>query len=397
MSGEPDRDGTPLEGRGDYLGGSHPPYDTGGPPPSYGTEPNQPDAGNRTVNHHLDDQGPDGLDSDELELRRMLHRAVDEMAPRDGSLDHLRRAVPARKARKRQAIVGVAAAALFAGVAVPALMTVSGVGETANPAVAGQASQTGGSTGGGKNPDGGSAGKVGESTGGTTGTGSGESKGTGAGKPTPGADASSGTGPSASAGPAAPSCTADQLGSATATVDGPDSTGVVYGTFRVVNVSTTSCTVAGAVALSPAVQGAADATKVGVTEHAAGDVAAALPDPSLYVTKLALAPGSAYDVKFAWVPSGSCPSDGGTTGGSTTGGDTGSSPSPSPSPSEQTTSTSSGTTGTSPQLVREDAVTTAEGSVSVTYTADAGSPSVTATVPDACAGTIYRTGVLASS
>ncbi|MFM9613965.1 hypothetical protein DF268_34220 [Streptomyces sp. V2] len=349
------------------------------------------------MNHHLDDQGPDGLDSDELELRRMLHRAVDEMAPRDGTLDHLRRAVPARKARKRQAIVGVAAAALFAGVAVPALMTVSGVGETADPAVAGQASQTGGSTGGGKNPDGGSAGKVGESTGGTTGTGSGEPKGTGAGKPTPGAAASSGTGPSASPGPTAPACAADQLGSATSTVDGPDSTGVVYGTFRVVNVSTTSCTVAGSVALSPAVQGAADATKVGVTEHAAGDAAAALPDPSLYVTQFALAPGSAYDVKFAWVPSASCPSDGGTTGGSTTGGDTGSSPSPSPSPSEQTTSTSSGTTGTSPQLMREDGATTAEGSVSVTYTADAGSPSVTATVQGACAGTIYRTGVLASS
>ncbi|WP_416970550.1 hypothetical protein [Streptomyces sp. 4F14] len=350
------------------------------------------------MNHHLDDQGPDGFDSDELELRRMLHRAVDEMAPRDGALDHLRRAVPARKARKRQAIVGVAAAALFAGVAVPALMTVSGVGgPEANPAVAGQASDTGGSTGQGKNPDGGSAGKVGESTGGTTGTGSGGTKETGGGKATPGTGASSGTGPSASPGAAVPACTADQLGSASSTVDGPDSTGVVYGTFRVVNVSTASCTVAGSVALSPAVQGAADATKVGVTEHAAGDAAAALPDPSLYVTQLALAPGSAYDVKFAWVPSSSCPSDGGTTGGSTTGGDTGSSPSPSPSPSEQTTNAGSGTTGTSPQLMWADGTTTAEGSVSVTYTADAGSPSVTATVPDACAGTIYRTGVLASS
>jgi len=350
------------------------------------------------VNHHLDDQGPeDGFDSDELELRRMLHRAVQEMAPRDGALDHLRRAVPARKARKRQALVGAAAAALFAGVAVPALMTVSGVGgPDANPAIAGQASETGGSTGQGKNPDGGSTGKVGESSGGTTGTGSGGPKGTEAGKPSPGADASSGAGPTQSLSPAAPTCTADQLGSATSTVDGPDSTGVVYGTFRVVNVSTKSCTVAGSVTLSPGVQGAADATKVGVTEHTAGDPAAALPDPSLYVTQFVLAPGSAYDVKFAWVPSSTCPSDGGGTGGSTTGGDTGSSPSPSPSPSEQTTSTTTGTTGTSPQLMREDGTTTAEGSVSVTYTADAGSPSVTATVPNACAGTIYRTGVVAS-
>ncbi|QNP71187.1 hypothetical protein IAG44_18245 [Streptomyces roseirectus] len=350
------------------------------------------------MNHHLDDQGPDGLDSDELELRRMLHRAVHEMAPRDGALDHLRRAVPARKARKRQAIVGVAAAVLFAGVAVPALMTVSSTGDTdANPAVAGQASQTGGSTGQGKNPDGGSEGKVGESTGGTTGTSSGASKGTGGGKETPTPGASSGAGPSQSLSPVAPACTADQLGSATSSVDGPDSTGVVYGTFRVVNVSATSCTVGGAVALNPGAQGAADAMKISVTEHVAGDAAAQLPDPSLYVTQLALAPGSAYDVKFAWVKSEDCPSDGGGTGGSTTGGDTGSSPTPSPSPSEQTTGTSTGTTGTSPQLIREDATTTDPGSVTVTYTADAGSPSVTATVPDACAGTIYRTGVLAAS
>lgn len=105
-------------------------------------EPKQSHAGNSTVNHHLDEQSPDGLDSDELALRRMLHDAVQEMEPRDGSLDHLRRAVPVRRARKRQAAVGMAAAALFLGTAVPAVLHVSNAGGSdANPSIAGQASQ----------------------------------------------------------------------------------------------------------------------------------------------------------------------------------------------------------------------------------------------------------------
>ena len=73
------------------------------------------------------DFGPDGpgLGSDELALRRLLHQAVQEIEPVDGTLEHLRRAVPARRARKRQAVVGMAAAALFIGTAVPALVHVS--------------------------------------------------------------------------------------------------------------------------------------------------------------------------------------------------------------------------------------------------------------------------------
>lgn len=41
---------------------------------------------------------PDPLDSlggDELALRRLLHEAVEEIEPKSGTLDHLRRAVPA--------------------------------------------------------------------------------------------------------------------------------------------------------------------------------------------------------------------------------------------------------------------------------------------------------------
>ncbi|WP_416984309.1 hypothetical protein [Streptomyces sp. T028] len=354
-------------------------------------DPKQSHAGNSTVNHHLDDQGQDGLDSDELALRRMLHQAVQEMEPRDGTLDHLRRAVPARRARKRQAAVGMAAAALFVGTAVPAVLHVSASGgsDTNPAAMAGQASQTEGGGSQGKGPDSASTGKAGDSSGKTDeqGTGgstdSGESKGTGA------AGSSSGDASSSTASEAAPACTASQLGSTSANVAVADSAGIVYGTFRVANVSGTACTVAGAVTLTPGAQGAADATKITVVQHASGDAAAALPDPSLYVTQYVLAPGSAYEVKFAWQPTEACP----TTNGS--GGNTGGESSPSPTPTEQTGATGDTSSGVTTQLFTEDG--TADGSVVVTYTADDGSTAVSATVPNACAGTIYRTGVLAPS
>ncbi|MFJ1808625.1 MULTISPECIES: hypothetical protein [unclassified Streptomyces] len=343
------------------------------------------------MNHHLDDQGPDGLDSDELALRRMLHDAVQEMEPRDGTLDHLRRAVPVRRARKRQAAVGMAAAALFLGTAVPAVLHVSNAGGSdANPSLAGQASQAQGGTDQGKNPDGGSSGKVGDSAGKTGEQGKGGATDSGQGKESAGGTASSGTGPAPESQASAPACAVDQLAAGTPTVEVPDSAGTVYGTFRVQNASTATCDVSGAVTVTFGAQGAADATKITVVEHGSGDVAARLPDPSLYVSQLALAPGSAYEVKFAWVPSETCP-----TTGSSGGGDSGGSASPSPTPSEQSSTTGETTAGTATQMFTEDG--TVDGSVNVSYTAEGGAPTSVATVSNACAGTIYRTGVLASS
>ena len=78
-----------------------------------------------------------------------------------------------------------------------------------------------------------------------------------------------------------------------------------------------------------------------------------------------------------------------------TGGGTGG-PSPDPSPTGNpptTAGTSTGTdSGTTTQLVMDDG--TVEGSVAVTYTASSGS--ATATVGNACAGTVYWTGLLAA-
>ncbi|MDW4907997.1 hypothetical protein RB628_22265 [Streptomyces sp. ADMS] len=351
------------------------------------------------MNHGPDDQSPDGLDSDELALRRMLHQAVGGIEPTDAVLDHLRRAVPARRARKRHAAIGMAAAALLIGTAIPALLVSNVTGSEADPSIiAGHGSQTGGDKDEAKGPDGGESTSGGDS--GTVKEKPSSSATGGAANPDKGNSGSGGADPTASSA-MTPACDATQLGSATGWVGDPDAGGTVYGTFRVVNVSSASCAVGGAGSVSPLAQGAADSSKIGTADHVAGDAAAGLPDPSLSVSGLVLEPGAAYTVQFAWVPSETCPTSGGTTTGGTTGGSSsgGSSPSPTPTPSESTdsaTTTTGGDTGTSAQLVTEDG-TPADGSVAVSYTAEAGSPTVTATVSNACAGTVYRTGVMAET
>ncbi|MEU4933050.1 hypothetical protein AB0G54_42290 [Streptomyces yokosukanensis] len=346
--------------------------------------------------------GPDlgGLGADEPNLRRLLHSAVDDIEPRTGALDHLRRAVPARRARKRQAAVGMAAAALFFGTAVPALVHVSDSGGTdPNTAMAGQSSQAQGGTGQGKDKD--AAPGTKKDPGGTSVQPGGRQPGKPGGKGKPGTGTTGSTGgvnPSATlAAGDVPLCTPTQLGSATAAADAADSAGVVYGTFHVANVSAAACTVAGAGTLTPAALGAADPTKISAVRHAAGDAATGLPDPSQEVSGLVLQPGSAYEEKFAFVPSQACPTTGGdpATGGSDTGG-----ASPDPSPTQDASAAGgsadgSGSAGTTTQLVTED--TTTDGSVQITHTAQGGSPSATATVPGECAGTVYYTGVLAGS
>ncbi|CAM5418148.1 hypothetical protein STANM309S_03678 [Streptomyces tanashiensis] len=101
-------------------------------------------SGQRMVNI---EPGP-GEGDDELALRRLFQDAVGGMEPSLGSLEHLRRAVPARRARKRQAIVGAAAAAVLIGTAVPAFVHVAASGglSAANPVNAGHGEQAQGGT-----------------------------------------------------------------------------------------------------------------------------------------------------------------------------------------------------------------------------------------------------------
>lgn len=317
-----------------------------------------------------------------------MHQAVEEIEPTDGTLEHLRRAVPARRARKRQAVVGMAAAALFIGTAVPAFVHVSNsTGSAADPSIVGSTSQTPGGTNEGKQAG------TGGGSGGSSDQAKPNNKDDKKDEPGKGKGTSSGTTgaePSASAANV-PACTSLQLGSASGNIDSPDADGAVYGSFRVTNVSAAGCTVSGDGSVALAAQGATDPSEIGTALHTAGDLAPKLPDQSTYATALVLQPGAAYEVEFAWVPSSTCPTAGGGNGGTE--------PSPDPTPTSTTGdsggTSSEGTGSVSPQLMKEDGV--ADGSVVVSYTAEGGAPTTSETVSNACAGTVYRTGVLAGS
>ncbi|GAA2317407.1 hypothetical protein OKJ48_25685 [Streptomyces kunmingensis] len=352
-------------------------------------------AGNETVN-----DGPrrpaDAAADDELELRRLMRLAVAEIAPSDEALDHLRRAVPARRARKRQAVVGAVAAGVFVAMAVPAVLHVANSGSSDRPSIAGHSEATHGGTGAGK-----SDGSGGKDSGGSPshaedkGKDGKKDKDKGGKEKGAGGGATGGPGPASTAAANSPVCNAADLSRAVATVGQPDASGTVYGSFRVSNGSAANCTVDSPGSVVTLAEGAADPSRVSVVDHTAGDRATGLPDPSAEQSQLILEPGMAYEVRFAWVPSGNCPAAGGTGGG--TGGNGGTvTPAPTPSGDNTGSSPDAGTTdsGLSAQLGSEDTV---DGSVVVSHTPEPGAPSAAATIPDACAGTVYRTGVLPAS
>ncbi|MEU8541161.1 hypothetical protein AB0C52_14440 [Streptomyces sp. NPDC048717] len=347
-------------------------------------------------------EGPEGGLPDELALRRLLQGAVSGLEPAPGVLDHLRQAVPARRARKRQAVVGLAAAIVLVGTAVPALVHVaSSGGVVSDQAVnAGHGEQAQGGTGSETGVEGGEQQPAGPGTGASASPGGG-SEGSGE-TDTP--DSGTAGGEDASATPSgAPAgvagCQAAQLGVTSARTEAPDAAGKVYGSFRIANISGRECVVEGAGTVGFQARGAADQKKIAVVEHISGDAAAGLPDPSMESTKLLLPPDNAYEVRFAWVPSDACvPSGGGvpatplpdpsSDGGEGTGGDAGG--------AGGTSGSAPADSGSAPQLGVADGAS-AEGSVAVSHTAEPGGPVAETTIPNACAGTIYRTGVLGAS
>ncbi|MFJ1857529.1 hypothetical protein ACIOHA_09475 [Streptomyces anulatus] len=341
------------------------------------------------------DRGAPASDElDEVALRRMLHGAVRELAPSEGTLDHLHRAVPARRARRRQAVVGAAAAALLIGTAVPAFVHVatSDGPSAARPAIAGHGEQAQGGNGDDSGPEApgrrtveptereseGSAGEADPDPSPTKGEGSDpDGAVTGEATDSPSADFAS-----------LPVCDPSQLGVASAGTGAPGADGTVYGSFKIANVSGTDCTVSSNGTVGFTAIGAADPLKIGVVQHSAGDAAPGLPDPSQEPGTVLLKPAMAYEVRFAWVPNDTCPTVG---------------PSPSPTPSADGAGGSVGEGGTDQpsgvetQSLREDGGATAEGSVAVTHTPETGAPTAETKIPNACSGTIYRTGVLATS
>ncbi|MER6102991.1 hypothetical protein ABT115_11870 [Streptomyces sp. NPDC001832] len=332
---------------------------------------------------------------DEVVLRRMLRGAVQHIGPSDGTLDRLHRAVPARRARRRQAVVGMAAAALLIGTAVPAFVHVanSDGSNTANPAIAGHGEQAQGGSGieHGSEADGEIRGgsTEGQADGGrsqpTSTSSPSDSRGQSAdGKVGGGAD------PANSAAVSVPACGPGQLGVASAETGAAGADGTVYGTFRIANVSGTDCSVSSSGSVGFQAMGAADPAEITVVQHTAGDAADGLPDPSQEQGTVLLKPAMWYEVQFAWVPRNTCPTSGG---------------SPSPTPTDgaggasgaagSDTGAADGTTDTAAQLGSEDGGGALDGSISVTHTPEAGAPVAETKIANACAGTIYRTGLLA--
>ncbi|MFJ3702790.1 MULTISPECIES: hypothetical protein [Streptomyces] len=340
---------------------------------------------------------PGDGDMDEVTLRRLLHGAVRDLEPSDGTLDHLQRAVPARRTRRRQGVVGAAAAALLIGTAVPAFVHVanSNGSVAANPAIAGHGEQAQGGSGedvGGEEDGGKSAGPANSQSEGSEGE-AGNSA-----SPSRGSDPDAGTGgttgrddPPGSDTAVSKACSPDQLGIASAQAGAAGSDGTVYGTFRIANVSGNACSVTSNGTVSFQAAGAADPQKITVVQHTAGDPAGGLPDPSAEPGTVFLKPTMTYEVRFAWVPSATCP----TTGGS-----------PSPTPTDgvgsgsgggsEGTGSEAGTTDVAAQFGSGDEGP-ADGSIAVTHTPEVGAPTAETTIANACAGTIYRTGVLNAS
>lgn len=317
------------------------------------------------------------LSPDELALRRLMHDAVSDIQPGHEALDHLRRAVPARRAHRRQLLAGTAAACLLALVAVPAALhaaNLSGSTET-GASNASSAQDTGGTHG---DPDGPAAGA------GTPSPSAGDDRPDES--PTPTGDthqqvtpgSSDPADPSDTLAANAPVCATDDLGDASGYAGAADGSGRVSGWFKVGNVSKDSCTVDGGGSVTFSAQGAAEPARISVVDHTPND-GTSLPD-SLGTT-LILKPGQSYRVEFTWVPAA--------------GGAGGCTPPSTPTPTATATNSPSGE-ASAPPASDNGAGQSAPAAVVLSHTPEAGAPVVNATIDGACAGTVYKTGAVAA-
>ncbi|MBH1934838.1 hypothetical protein I5Q34_11215 [Streptomyces sp. AV19] len=405
---------------------------------------------NSGMNHDFpDDPGPSSHDSgrfpdeferagsvgraafDEQALRRLMHGAVGELQPSDGVLDHLRRAVPARRTRRRRALGGAAAAVVLLGVALPAMLHVAdemgSTGPGDRPANAASSRHRSGDTVEDRQPGGdddrpgdharsGSAAR-GDHRDEPSGDGS-RARESGAPEARESAGTTARPEPGATLSAAAPVCSRTQLGGGSGVVGAADAAGRVYGAFRIVNVSRAACAVTGPGSLVAQPRGdAAGRARIAVVDHTSGDPAAGLPDPRRAPEEVVLRPGQAYEVKFAWVPaadgSGACTKS---SGGSPA-------PGASSSPSAPATTTSEAPAAPTARIPETPAADGSGGSggsggsdgsggaggsggsggsggaagagITLTNTPVAGEPTAAeARIPDACAGTVYHTGAL---
>ncbi len=374
--------------------------------------PFDPDVPDGMTERNQPGESADTFESfDELSLRRLMQDAVRAVEPQPEALDRLRQAIPARRTRRRQAMVGAAAGVLLVGTAVPAVLHAATTGgtDTVGAATTSSSHTTGSSPGAVGDPD-----QDGGGSGPATATGPGTGS-TARPSPLPSASRSGSRGTAQSSGGVlavtSPNCARAQLGKGTAQAGTPDQQGRVYGSFRVVNISSTSCTVSGEGQISVTAQGSTDPSRIQVVDHTAGDPASGLlPDPATAPDSVTLPPGKAYQVDFAWIPAagggtsgcaaastgGSASTTGGTSGSTGAGnagpnaGDAGASGTPATANTPAASDSSSGG-GTPPSPPANNGITLSD-------TPDAGPPTTASTtINGACAGTVYRTPALPAS
>ncbi|WP_327290103.1 hypothetical protein [Streptomyces sp. NBC_01198] len=359
------------------------PADPGNPadPAEAGTAPGDEDAPG------LDGE-PVHESAEEAALRDLMHGAVRDLQPSAHALEHLRRAVPARRQHRRQALAGAGAAVLLVGAAVPALIHAADTGGRATAAPANVASTHAAHPG----EDGhvntwGATGDSGQSSRGQSSGGSGHQPPSAGGADGP---SNLATTPDGVPPVSAPECAGDQLGQGSSNANSLDADGRAYGWFRVTNVSTAACAVPpGPATVQVYAVGATDMSRISVVNHTADDPATGLP-ATASDTPLVLAPGADYEVAFAWVPGdagpGGCPQP--------------TSPPASPTPTDTPTDTPVPDPGSAGPEENPMALRLTQGvptgdpeAVVIRHTPVAGAPVVVGpTLQGACAGTIYTTG-----
>ncbi len=241
--------------------------------------------------------------AEEQAIRLLMHRAVDGLQPSPDALPRIRRAVPARRARYRQAWTGAAVIAVLTAAAVPGLPALGGLqlsdGAAAGPPRAASAAGTSAVLSPSSDDDyplpGISRAAYPAATA-TAGTATAVPSGAAV---LPSAD-SSGSGLPAGT---VPDCLRVDLGRGSAVVGTPDSIGRLYGIFTAANVSGHACGLAdpGSIAIR------SGNGQVRVVSHIVGDQAIALPNPATLTARVLLAPGGSYQLFFAWVPDALCP------------------------------------------------------------------------------------------
>jgi hypothetical protein len=277
------------------------------------------------------DRGTLGPEPDDLaeEVRRRLHEAVAEVRPAPDALDRLRVAVPARRRRRRAAMIGTAGLAAALIVATPMLRTAadSDGSPRSNISRTNSSAAVQNVTDPLPTPDGGvSAGVPGDldhsappsgqavtptGTGGSVAPTGGQS---GTGHSAPPATAPASSAPPASTPPAPPACQATELFGEDALLGalGPD--GLAYGVLQVRSNAAKDCVVAGPGVVVVASPPGNPVVQVSVVQHVRGDVAKSLPEPASSTSGITLKRGQSYEFQFAWQPlapgaDGTCAAD----------------------------------------------------------------------------------------